>query len=163
MVDLELRRLPRDRGAYELEGVGVLRLGGLLSTRATAEAGGARWRIGRRGFWRELQATDDLGAVAGAFERRLLGGGTVRWHDRSYALRRASLWRERYALADGDREVALLDAKGWGRRPVRITVADPAAIDPGLLLFAAFIVDTLAGDAGAAASAGVIAATSGSV
>jgi hypothetical protein len=27
------------------------------------------------------------------------------------------MWRERYALADRDRELALLDAKTWGKRP----------------------------------------------
>jgi hypothetical protein len=162
MVDLELTRSPRDRHLYELEGVGTLRLEGFASARATAEAGGHRWHIARRGLWRQLQATDAAGAEVGAFERRLMGGSVVRWHDRCYTLRRASVWRERYALADGDSEFALLDAKGWGKRPVKITVDHPAALDPGLLLFAAFVVRMLAGESGAGASAGVTAATAGS-
>jgi hypothetical protein len=37
-------------------------------------------------------------------------------------------------LADGDREIALLDSKGWGRRPLTITVDEHTALDPGLLL-----------------------------
>ena len=66
-------------------------------------------------------------------------------------LRPASRWRERHALADGDRELAVFEGKGWGRRPVKVTTDDPAALDPGLLLFAAFLVRGLAEDAGAAA------------
>jgi hypothetical protein len=153
MKNLELERTPGDRSLYALERVGTLRLEGLLSTRAIAEAADGRWRIERRGLWRRLQAIDAAGAVAGAFERRLLGGGILRWGDRELTVRRASVWRERYALVDGDHEIALLDAKGWGRRPVTITVDDRAALDPGLLLFVAFVVRTLATDASAGAGA----------
>ena len=62
-----------------------------------------------------------------------------------------------YALADGDRELALFDGRGWGKRPVRITVGEDS-IAPGLLLFAAFVVRGLAEDA-AGAAAGASAAT----
>ena len=51
-------------------------------------------------------------------------GGTLRWQEQELELRPASKWRERYALADGERELGLLDGKGWGRRPVRVTVED---------------------------------------
>ena len=162
MVDLELTRTPHDRHLYALEGVGTLRLDGLVSARATAEAGANRWSIARHGFWRKLQATDAAGSVVGAFDRRLIGGSVLHWQDRRYTLRRASLWRERYALADGDAELALLDGKGWGKRPVRITVDRPSALDPGLILFAAFVVRTLAGESSAAATS-TVAATAGGV
>jgi hypothetical protein len=72
------------------------------------------------------------------------------------------MWRERYALADGDREIALLDGKSWGRRPVTITVDEHNALDPGLLLYAAFIVRTLASDDSAGAVAATTAATAAS-
>ena len=78
-----------------------------------------------------------------------LCAGPVRW----LSLRPASRWRERYALAEGDRELAVLDGKGWGRRPVMITLDDIGAVEPGRLLFAAFIVRGLAEDAEGAASA----------
>jgi hypothetical protein len=162
MVNLQLARIPGDHALYLLEGVGTLRLEGVSGARATAEATGRHWRFARRGFWRQLQATDTVGAVVGTFERRLLGGGTVRWADREFALRRASVWRERYVLADGDRELALLDGKGWGRRPVTVSVDDRAALDPGLLLYAAFVVHTLAGDATAGAVAATTAVTASS-
>jgi hypothetical protein len=163
-MDLELRRTPEDRRLYALDGFGTLRLQGFLSRAATAEAGGTRWEIARRGFWqRRIEATDAAGAVVGAFEPRgLRRGGTVRWAGRELELRAASRWRERYALADGDRELAVLDGKGWGRRPVKVTLDDPDAVEPGLLLFAAFVVRGLAEDASAAAGAGAsTAATSG--
>ena len=104
-----------------------------------------------------------LGTVVGEFEpRSLRRGGTLRWAGRELALRPASSWRQRYALADGDREVAVLDGKSWGKRPVRITLDDPGAIEPGLLLFAAFVVRGLAEDAGSAAAAGASTAATGS-
>ena len=83
--------------------------------------------------------------------------------ERDLVLRPASAWRERYALAEGDNELALFDGAGWGRRPVKVTVDDPAALDAGLLLFAAFVVRRLAEDAGssAAATTSSTAATSG--
>ena len=156
MADLELTRTPGDRRLYALEGVGTLRLQGVASRTATAEAGGTTWRIARRGFWQRLvEATDAAGTAVGEFEpRSLRRGGTVRWAGRELALRPASSWRERYALVDGDLEIALLDGKGWGRRPVMVTVDDSGAVEPGLLLFAAFVVRGLAEDAGSAVGAG---------
>lgn len=166
MADLELTRSPDDRRLYVLAGVGTLRLEGWTSRRAIAEAGADIWRIARRGFWqRTIEAVDPAGVTVGWFEPRALRrGGAVRWDGRELALRPASVWRERYALAVGDRELVILDGKGWGRRPVRVTVEEPGAIEPGLLLFASFVVRSLAEDAQAAAGAGAAAsaaATSG--
>ena len=159
MIDLELTRAPRDRRLYNLEGVGSLRLQGLFSRTGIAEADGRSWRLTSGGLWgRRIEATERAGAVAGVFEpRSIRRGGALRWEGRELALRPASSWRERYALADGDRELALLDGKGWGRRPVKITIDDPDAVDAGLLLFAAFVVRRLAEDAGA--NAGVASST----
>lgn len=156
MADLELTRAPGDRRLYVLDGVGTLRVEGFASRAATAEAGAKRWWLARRGFWRRrIQATDTGGIVVGEFEpSSLRRGGVVRWAGRELTLRPASRWRERYALADGDRELAVLDGKGWGRRPIQISVGDPGAVEPGLLLFAAFVVRGLAEDAGGAAAAG---------
>jgi hypothetical protein len=50
MAELELNRTPDDRRVYALEGVGTLRLEGLASRTATAEAGGSSWRITRHGL-----------------------------------------------------------------------------------------------------------------
>jgi hypothetical protein len=166
MADLELTRTPNDRRLYALAGVGTVRLAGFGLRAATAEADGRSWRFGRRRFWqRAIQAIDAAGALVGEFEPRTLRrGGALRWAGRELSLRPASAWRERYALADGDRELAVLDGKGWGQRPVKVSVEDLGAVEPGLLLFATFVVRGLAEDAAGAAAGATAstAATSGS-
>ena len=158
VAELELTRSRDDRRLYVIKGVGTLRFEGLFSRRASAESGVGVWSLGRRGvFQARFEATDAAGTVVGSFEQRgLRRGGRLRWRDREHQLRPASSWRERYALVEEDRELALLDAKGWGKRPVRLTLEEPDLVEPGLLLFAAFTVRHLAEDADAA---GVSAAT----
>jgi hypothetical protein len=164
MAELALTRTSGDRRRYDLEGVGKLRLGGWASRWATAEAGERRWGFARRGFWRSrIEATDAAGTVVGVFEgRSLKRGGTLLWDGDEYVLKPDSHWRERYALLDGDRRLATVEGKGWGKRPVRVDVDDDATIDPGLLLFAAFVVRALAEDASAAAGAATAGAAGGS-
>ena len=165
MTELELERAPGDRRLYVLAGVGSIHFTGLFSRGATAEANGERWRLSRRGlFGRSAGALDEIGVTVGTFEpRSIRRGGEITWGGRQLTLRPASAWRERYALAEGETELALLDGKGWGRRPVAISVEDSAEVEPGLLLFAAFVVRGLAEDAGAMAGASAsTAATSGS-
>jgi hypothetical protein len=163
MPHLELTRTPGDRRLYSLSGVGTLRLEGVFSRAATAEADGRTWRFARRRFWgRGILARDAAGTVISEFEPNTLRrGGALRWDGRELMLRPASAWRERYALADGEHELALFDAKGRGSRPVKVSVDDLGAVEPGLLLFAAFVVRTLAEDAGAAAGGAVAASSSG--
>jgi hypothetical protein len=164
MTKLELTRSPDDRRLYVLGDIGSLRFEGLFSRAAGAEAGGRSWRFVRRGvFTARAEATDAAGTAVGQFEPRgLRRGGTVRWRDRSFALRPASAWRERYALVDGERELAVFDGKGWGRRPVDVELADASGLDAALVLFAAFVVRGLADDAsGTAGAAASTAATTG--
>jgi hypothetical protein len=122
---------------------------------------GGGWEIERRGLFAPVtEALDASGTVVGAFRGRTLRrGGTVRWGERELALRPASAWRTRYALADGERELAVLDGKGWGKRPVSVVVDDLRALDPGLLLFAVFVVRGLAEDASSATAGASVAAT----
>lgn len=163
MTELELTRSANDRRLYVLEGAGTLRLEGLFSRSATAEAGGESWHLTRCGFWqRVMQATDAAGSVAGTFvPRGLRRGGTLRWGGRALILRPASHWRQRYALADEEREIVVLDGKRWGRRPVSVTILDRDGIEPGLLLFASFVVRQLAVNAAHASAAGSSAGVSG--
>ena len=163
MTDLELTRTSGDRRLYSLEGVGTVRLEGLFSSSATAEAGELRWRFTRRGFWqRGLEATDAEGAAVGEFvPRDIRRGGTLRWGDRGFTVRPVSSLRERYVLREGTRDLVILDGKGWGRRPVTITLDEADAVEPGLLLFAAFVVHRLAVGATGSSAAGSTAASSG--
>jgi hypothetical protein len=154
--DLELTRDPGDRRLYVLDGVGSLRLEGWGKRRATLDAAGRSWQAGPAGFWkRRVEATDAAGSPVAQFEpRSMRRGGVLRVGERELRIEPASKWKERYALKDGERELALLDAKTrGGGRPVRVTVQDPAAVEPLLLLFAAFLVRRLAEDAATAASA----------
>jgi hypothetical protein len=163
-TELELVRTPGDRRLYALGDVGRLRLTGLVTSGAIAEADGDTWHLGRRGLWqRGVRATDVTGAVVGEFEPRAIRrGGAIRWAGRELGLRPASSWRERYALVDGDRELATFRGTSSGKRPVAITVDDPAVAEPGLLLFTAFVVRRLKQDADGTAAAGAsTAATSG--
>ena len=164
MSDLELTRTSYDGRLYTLDGVGTLRLEGWFSRAATADADGKNWRFARPGFWqRGIVARDATGSTVGEFAPNTLRrGGALRWAGSELTLRPSSAWRERYALADGEHELAVLDGKGWGRRPVKVTVDDLGDIDPGLLLFAAFVVRSLAEDASSAAAAGSTAAVSSS-
>lgn len=154
MAELELTRSPDDRRLYELGPLGTLRLEGLMSRRATATSAGKTWQIGRAGFFgRAIQAYAGGNALVGEFDPRAIRrGGELSWNGQSYELRPASAWRERYALVVGDTEVALFDGKSWGKRPVKVEIVRPEAIDPGLMLFTAFVVRALAEDASAVAA-----------
>jgi hypothetical protein len=162
MIDLQLTRTPSNRRTYRLDGIGTVRLEGWFGRTGSAQADDGRsWRFTRRGLWnRIIEADDATGAVVGEFTPRdIRRGGWVRWGTRELKLQPVSM-RERYVLSENDHELALLSASGWGKRPVRITVADPDAIDAGLLLFAAFAVHQLAGDSLNAASSGSAAVAS---
>ena len=160
-TEIELTRNGSDRSLYVLGDVGTLRLEGRFSRSAVAEAGSRSWRFDRVGFWRRtLRATDLSGAVVGEFNRReWRRGGAFEWGGRTYMLRPTSMLRERYALAGDEGELALIDARGWGKRPVGLTVVN--ALDPGLLLFAAFVSDLLAQEAFSSAGGGASAGAMG--
>ncbi len=164
MPEIELTRSREDRKLYVLDGVGALRLRGWTSRGARAETDGRNWEIERRGiFTATFEATDASGTTVGAFHGRTLRrGGTLSWDRRELTLRPASAWRSRYALADGERELAVLTGKGGGKRPVKVEIDDLGAVDPGLLLFTAFVVRGLAEDA-SAAEGGAVAAGVGAV
>lgn len=170
MTELELTRSRDDRRAYVIDGIGTLRLGGMLSRSATAEAAGGvggragPWTLGRRGLLRStFEAVDAAGDVVGEFDPRAFRrGGALRWERATFQLRPASAWKERYALADDEWELALIEGRAWGKRPVRITLNAPDRVPPGLLLFTAYIVRALAEDTASAAGA-TTAATSAAV
>ena len=152
-MDLELNRSPQDTRLYALEGVGKVRIEGRFATRATAKVADGRWTFARRAG--RVVALDPAGEVAGRFSPHLLGGsGTLTWRDREFGLGGASGRRERYALVDGDRELAQLDAGTWGKRPVAISIVDLGDVEPALLLFTAWVVRLLARGPTAAAGGG---------
>ena len=164
MKELQLTRTPHDRRLYTLAGVGTIRLEGMLSKNATAQTDLDTWRITRRGLWKPIfEATDAAGTIVGEYmPRDIRRGGALRWADRELTLRPVSALRERYALRDHNHDLAVLDGKSWGKRPIKITLPEPDAIEPGLLLFAAVVVHRLAvnADSSAAGSTAAISTTS---
>jgi len=154
MTHLELTRTPEDRHVYALGAIGTLRLSGWGSRAATAEAGERRWEIAGRGIFAQvLEARDASGTVVGDFKGRTLArGGTLNWGGRELALRHSGIFRQRFALCDGERELATIEGSGWGKRPVRIDVDDTVEIVAGLLLFAAYVVNQIVKDDSASAS-----------
>lgn len=132
-------------GLWVLPGVGTLRRTGRVSRAATAEAGGRRWQIVRYGIVRTgFTATDESGAPAGELRNPLMKRSeTLRWMGRVLALRYEDA---HYALIDGGRSLARMAPTAAGKRPLDVALEDEAA-DPGLLLFAAFIVQAYADDA----------------
>ena len=113
MTELELTRTPHDRRLYSLDGIGAIRIEGLFSNSATAQAGDKTWRLTRRGIWHPtIEATDDIGAFMGQFvPRDIRRGGTLRWAGHELQLRPVSALRERYALRDQATDLAILDGK----------------------------------------------------
>lgn len=149
-------RFGRPRACVGRRAHGCFRWEEEFSRWATAEAGPATWSFDRGAFWRRtIVATDAAGAVAGSFDPRALRlGGVLRWGDRALELRPASVWKERYALRRRRTRARGARCQELGRPPVRITVGNPVAVEPGVLLFAAFVVRQLADDASAAAGGG---------
>ncbi len=153
--ELELTRAEGDRRRFDLAGVGSVRREGFGESRyALAAVDGVVLSVARRGILRRCtEATGPDGVVVGRFEPRALRrGGSLWFRGRELALRPSSAWRERYALLDGERELAHLDVRGWGRRPVMVAVVDDG-LEPALLLFATIAARGLADDASSAAVA----------
>lgn len=155
MAELEFIRHPDDRRCLEAAGLGRFRLEGWSKRSAAAQARDGTWTFRRTGVWtRASTAVDSAGTVVGEFTSRRIGrGGTLRWSGRDYALAPDSFWKQRYAIADGGTVLATIEAKGRGRRPVRLSIDDLDAVPAGLLLFAAFVVRALAEHASSSASA----------
>jgi hypothetical protein len=111
-------------------------------SRAAAEAGGRRWEF--HAGLTEVRASDAAGAVVGEFRPRAgeRGGGTLRWRQRQFELRTPSFRARRFELEAGERALAVV-AHGRPREPLRMRTDDRAELDPGLLLFCAFVVRVL--------------------
>lgn len=165
MPELELIRTRDDRKLYALPGVGNLRLGGWLSGKVEASTGGETYTFQKRGiFGRVFSAVDASGTQVAEFRpRSIRRGGRITWGQTEWDLRPAAMLTERYALTrpGQDHELATVEGRGWGKRPVTVSTDDATAIDPGLLLFVVFAVRVLAEDMNTAGSAGASTAAIG--
>ena len=148
MTQVELLQDPGDEDRWVLPGVGSFLRTGRVSRAATAEAGGRRWSIKRVGLVRAgFTASDETGAVVGEIRNRISGrNDRLRWAGRDLRLvdDGPRLWG--YALYDGEHRLALMTPKRRGKRQLDVVIEDPS-VDPGLLLFQAFIVQAYEDDA----------------
>ena len=137
---------PGDHRLYLVKGIGTLRVTGWTWREATAEAGGRSWQITRHGICPPvIQAADVAGDIVGEFSGRWLHhGAALRWSNGELGLRIDRIRQDRYILMDDDRKLATIDGVGSNKRPLNITINDTADIDPGSLLFAIYVVRTLA-------------------
>ena len=131
MDAMQLTRSRDDRHLYALEVPAAL--GGVFKT--------------------SIQAIDSAGSTVGTFSTHVLKrGGTITWAGRDLTLHSDSFWKARYQLLDGDHQLARIEARSWGKTPANVSVDDLATIDPGLLLYAMFVVRCLAEDAASSGS-----------
>ena len=137
---------PGDNRLYVVKGIGSLHVTGWTWREATAEAGGRSWQITRHGIWPPvIQAADVAGDIVGEFSGRwLVHGATLRWSNRELALRIDRLRQDRYILMDDDRRLATIDGVGSNKHPLNVSIDDTADTDPGVVLFAIYVVRTLA-------------------
>jgi hypothetical protein len=158
-TQLELRRLPDERNAYQLGDVGIVRRHRTGWRSAGAQAGDRRWTFAASGVWKSrMRAIDHTDDVVGEYlPRAFRGGGTMHWYGRELALRQTRIWRQRYVLNDHGRDILIVDAGTRRRRPVTMTVLDPQLADAGLLLFTAVLAAWSASEAVSTAAGGVAA------
>ena len=145
---MELTCDPADGALWVLEGVGTLRRTGRTSRAANGEAGGRSWKIVRHGWARTgFRAADATGVTVGELKAKFMNRSeTLRWWDRELTLRPDGLRRGGYVLLDGERQLATMTPKRERKRPLDVSADDPA-LDAGLLLFMAFIVQAYSDDA----------------
>jgi hypothetical protein len=165
-VELRLRRGDRRRFTLETvsgEPIGTMRLHGLASNTATAEAGGAGWTFTRRLLSSAAHATNAAGAEVGTWlPRTIRRGGTFSWEGHPVILSPNSSWREDYTLHSGDLVTATVTRPTCGSRSVRFTVSSTDSMPGGFLLFVAFVVLRIADDTtNAAATVAATTSTTG--
>jgi hypothetical protein len=159
VADLVLTRT--DKRLYSLDGVGTLSPREGVLERGDGPGGREELALrlprmvppAHRGDRRDGPADRTFESNRG-FRR----GGTVRWERRDFTLQSRSTWKaQRFALLEGDRDMAVFEGRAYDRRPVTVSI-EPGALDAGLLLFVAFVVRGLVLDAfvavGSAAAAG---------
>jgi hypothetical protein len=166
-VPLHVRRGNLDRRLFTLgtvsgEPIGTMRLHGLASSTATAEAGGASWTFTRRLLSRAAHATNAAGAEVGTWlPRTFRRGGTFSWEGRPVVLSPNSSWREDYTLLDNGDRVAVVRRPGRCSPSIRLTIETREPV-PGFVLFVAFVVLRIADDStNVAATVAATTATTG--
>lgn len=147
---MKLERSAHDRKTFLLDGVGELRKHGWFSSAATLSDGAREWEIGRRGLRQRVHITDATGGEPATYEPKgvFSRGGTLTMGGQTWELRPSSIWKERYALVQGEQEVATVEASSWSsKKPV--TVELEGEVDAMVLLAACYLVKLSSDDSSA--------------
>ena len=147
LAELDLKRASGDRRLYMLDGVGSIRFEGLLSRNATTESNGERVRAAASRDGGVPRSTKRARPSAGSSREGF--GAAVRSRGAS---REASNWRERYALTDGETELATPRRQRVGRRQVAVSIDESAALEEAAALRGPLEPTEAAGNGGSAAS-----------
>lgn len=162
MAELTLTEDPDDKRRWTLEGVGELRWekGMFKNGEATLTADGTTWSLENATFSSKATAVDAAGTEVASYEPKsaFKRGGELVVGDRAWALKPAARFKNRYALVDGDTELATIETEGWAQRRVVVELEDPASVPGEVLLMACWRVRGFAEE-----SAGATASVSGSV
>lgn len=151
--ELELTEDPADKRRWTLDGVGELHWakGMFKNGEASLTAGPTTWTLKRSSLSAKAEALDATGSEAARFEPKgaFSRGGEIITPRGTWALRPASRWKNRYALADGDTELATVETDGWAHRRVTVELADET-VPAELLLLACWLVRGFAEESAAA-------------
>lgn len=150
--ELVLLPLPGDRRTLAHPAIGSLRIEGLTRRRGIAVVGERRYTFECRWSSLRVEATDAHGDPVGSFVRNgsFSQNGTLRLGAATLTLqRRVGLLRVRYLVLDGTRRLAVLRNRVFGG--FYVACDDPSAVDPAVLLLAAFVAAQFGRRAGAGA------------
>ena len=154
MAELTLTEDPGDKRHWTLEGVGDLRWekGLFKNGEARLEASGASWSLERSTFSSKAKALDATGSEAARYEPKVAfsRGGELVVGGRSWTLKPASHWKNRFALLDGEAELATIETEGWAQRKVEVALEQEGAVPGEVLLMACWLVRGFAEESAAA-------------
>jgi hypothetical protein len=156
MRELQLTRNPGDTRQLELAGVGTMRFGNRLGTKATIAAPGRGDWFMQRGLFRGPATAHD---VAGATVAQVTGSGRVESAGRLLLATtpHQGLLERRppFLLLEGEHELARVAPTVWSEKPLDVTILDEAFAerDPQLLLFTLYAANLVASARMASAAA----------
>jgi hypothetical protein len=143
--ETQISRDPENKGRWVLPDVGAVRFPRRWKNEVLIEVPGELpWKSNGKALSKGTSEAVDTGGQVRATFHREGGAGRITYGDRGLAVTGGETsWTERrspLALTEGGRELISFESVAWGRRPIRVTIADERAVaaDPQLILFGAY-------------------------
>lgn len=146
MAELALTRSRDDRRRFDLYGIGSIRkrrwIGWGKVELITSD--GVILRADRPGHRTNADAVDAKGRIVGDYRKELLSwAGRVGWRSKVYDLTHDRLGSRRYTLAREGKVLLHVRLRlAYRRTPAYVAAEDPE-MDPGLVLFVVWVLQTL--------------------